>query len=113
MPRYNNPKKTVRYSNEFKLKAVLLSLRDDMMSKDVAESLDIHPFMLSRWRKEYREGKIKEDKRKKPMNLDFSKSDSVRIRELEKQVAMLNEENQILKKWQRFLAEQRRNASNI
>ena len=33
--------------------------------KDVAQALDIHPFMLSSWRKEYREGKIVADKRKK------------------------------------------------
>lgn len=27
--------------------------------QDVAEALDIHPFMLSRWRREAREGRIK------------------------------------------------------
>jgi len=30
--------------------------------KEVAEALDIHPFMLSRWRKEYKEGIIVADK---------------------------------------------------
>lgn len=29
-----------------------------MLIQDVAEALDIHPFMLSRWRKEVRESKI-------------------------------------------------------
>ena len=28
---------------------------DDIKIKDVATTLDIHPFMLSRWRKEYQE----------------------------------------------------------
>ncbi|KPZ68552.1 hypothetical protein AN944_03535 [Shewanella sp. P1-14-1] len=28
------------------------------MSKDVALALDIHPLMLSHWRKEYEEGKF-------------------------------------------------------
>ena len=59
MPRYTQPRKTWFYTVNFKIKAVELSLRDDVMSKDVAEALDIHPLMLSRWRKEYREGKFK------------------------------------------------------
>ena len=59
MPRYTQPKKTWFYPVDFKVKAVELSLKDDVMSKDVAQVLDIHPLMLSRWRKEYREGKFK------------------------------------------------------
>ena len=112
MPRYNNPKKTRKYSTEFKIKAVLLSLQEDVQVKDAAESLDIHPFMLSRWRKEFREGKIKVDKRKKPPKPKLIKSENARIHELEKEIAWLKEENEILKKWQRFLAEQKRSASN-
>jgi len=65
MPRYNNHKKTNRYTQEFKSKPVLLSHLTGVQVKDVAQALDIHPFMLSRWRKEYREGKILADKRKK------------------------------------------------
>jgi transposase len=64
MPRYNNSKKTYKYSLEFKSKAVQLSHLKGIQVKDVAEALGIHPFMLSRWRKEYREGKILADKRK-------------------------------------------------
>jgi len=56
MPRYTQPRKTWKYSKEFNLKAVKLSLCEDMHIKDVALGLGIHPFMLSRWRKEYREG---------------------------------------------------------
>ena len=37
-----------RHSDEFKLTAVKLSELPDVLVKDVAESLDIHPFMLSR-----------------------------------------------------------------
>jgi len=65
MPRYNNPRKTWRYTNEFKVKAVQLSYLDGVQIKKVAETLDIHPFMPSRWRKEYRDGKIVADKRQK------------------------------------------------
>ncbi len=48
MPRYTQPKKTWFYPVYFKIKAVELSLKDDVMSKDVAQTLDIHPLMLSR-----------------------------------------------------------------
>ena len=56
MPAYITGKKTQRYSVKFKVKAVVWSLDPDRSVKEVAEALDIHPFMLSRWRKEYREG---------------------------------------------------------
>ena len=65
MPKYTNPRKTWHYLNEFKVKAVQLSLLEGVQVKDVAGTLDIHPFMLSRWRKEYREGILVADKRKK------------------------------------------------
>ncbi len=63
MPRYNNPRKTWQYTNEFKVKAVQLTYLENVQVKQIAETLDIHPFMLSRWRKKYREGKIVADKR--------------------------------------------------
>lgn len=65
MPKYNNPRKTWFYSNEFKIKAVKLSYQPDIQSKQVADGLGIHPLMLSRWRKEYREGKIQGDGKKR------------------------------------------------
>ena len=48
----------IRYSSEFKVTAVKLSSLPGVSIQDVARELDIHPFMLSRWRKEVREGKI-------------------------------------------------------
>lgn len=39
-------------------KAVELSRPEDVRVQDVARTLNIHLFMLSRWRKEYRKGKI-------------------------------------------------------
>jgi transposase len=56
MPRYKHPRKTWVYSTEFKIKAVKLSSDPNYKIGDVAEGLGIHPFMLSRWRKEYRDG---------------------------------------------------------
>ena len=106
MPRYTQPRRTWHYLNEFKVKAVQLSLLEGVQVQEVAKTLDIHPFMLSRWRKEYREGKLVADKRKKiiPMTKDKRKLD--RVKELEKENARLRQENDLLKKWQRYLAEE-------
>jgi len=106
MPRYNQPRKTWQYTNEFKAKAVELSHLDDVKIKDVANTLDIHPFMLSRWRKEYREGKIVGGKNQKVTSLSGEKKELDRLKKLEKENARLRKENDLLKKWQRYLAEQ-------
>ena len=53
MPKVNNPRRTWKYKNEFKGKAVQLSLQEGVQVKEVSQTLDIRPFMLSRWRKEY------------------------------------------------------------
>ena len=108
MPRYNQPRKTWRYSNEFKAKAVELTYLEDIKIKDVAATLDIHPFMLSRWRKEYREGKIVSDK-KKVSSFSKESQEMDRLKKLEKENARLKQENDLLKKWQRYLAEQHQN----
>ena len=109
MPKSKYPKKTWKYSNEFKAKAVRLTFLKDVKVKDIAESLDIHPFMLSRWRKEYREGKIVVDKRKTE-RLYKEKGGLDRIKRLEQENLRLRRENDLLKKWQRYLAERHQNA---
>nr|WP_184674055.1 transposase [Rhodanobacter sp. A1T4] len=57
MPR-PGPRTTYRYTQEFKATAVRLSELPGVAVQDVAASLYIHPFMLSRWRKQAREGVI-------------------------------------------------------
>jgi len=52
------PRTTNKCSERIKATAVRLSRLPGVAVQDVAESLYIHPFMLSRWRKEAREGKI-------------------------------------------------------
>jgi len=54
----SRPPRTHRYSMQFKATAVRLSELPDVLIQDVAAALDIHPFMLSRWRKQAREGLI-------------------------------------------------------
>ena len=106
------PKKTWSYTADFKVKAVKLSYQPNVQVKQVAEALDIHPFMLSRWRKEYREGKLQGDglrrvgvsKKKVTSGKQLSE-----FEKLKKENARLKKENDLLKKWQRYLAEQHQN----
>ena len=107
MPRFTQHKRTSKYTNEFKSKAVQLSLMDGVEVQAVALTLDIHPFMLSRWRKEYREGKIVADDDVKLVSLNQDKEKLDELKRLRKENARLMQENDLLKKWQRFLAEQR------
>ena len=59
MGRPKGPKKVHRYTVEFKIQAVRLSLHPEIQMQDVAHALDIHPFMLSKWKKDYRECRLK------------------------------------------------------
>lgn len=109
MPKYNNPRKTWVYSNEFKHKAVKLTLVPDNKVKDIAEGLGIHPMMLSRWRKEYRDGVLQGDGQIRKAMSKKKKSPTQKITELarlKKENARLQQENDLLKKWQQYLAEQ-------
>lgn len=113
MPRYNQPRKTWQYTNDFKVKAVKLSLQDDIQVKQIAEGLGIHPMMLSRWRKEYRDGKLKGYNKKRDdvkiiKNSVSDKELTENIR-LKKENERLKKENDLLKKWQRYLADQHQN----
>ena len=72
-----------------------------------------HPFMLSRWRKEFRDGKygpMKSTAKPSTPNAQLKEQDE--LKKLRKRIAELEEENDILKKWQRFQAEERRKSSD-
>ena len=92
------------YGIEFKLRAVQLSNQPGVLVKDVAESLDIHPFMLSKWRKQVRDGELNG----KPPPIDPAPvAELQRLREVEKQFKRLQMEHDLLKKVIRFAAEQK------
>jgi transposase len=102
-------RKINQYSEEFKATAVGLSSLPGVLIQDVANSLDIHPFMLSRWRKEMREGMIVAKK----VNLEPQrKAELKRLREVERQYKLLQEEHAILKKAIRFASERRQKSSS-
>lgn len=89
------PRSTYKYTDKFKATAVKLSQLPGVRSKDVAESLCIHPFMLSRWRKEMREGSIVS----KGSDLDLETAAELkRLKKLEKAYKQLQVEHDLLKK---------------
>jgi transposase len=99
------PQKIHRYGIGFKLKAVQMSNQPGVLIKDVAESLCIHPFMLSRWRKQVRDGELVG----KAAPLDVaSVAELQRLREVEQQFKRLQMEHELLKKAIRFASDRRR-----
>ena len=102
------PVKIKQYTSEFKLRAVQLSSQPGVLIKDVAESLDIHPFMLSKWRKQVRDGELAG----KPPPIEPSAvSELQRLRAVEKQFKRLQMEHDLLKKSIRFVSELRAKSS--
>jgi transposase len=129
------PKKVHRYTIEFKVQAVRLSLHPEIETQDVAHALDIHPFMLSKWKKDYREGKLrpaaeaaglslpkilrepKADPEKKTLKRQVKQLEAkvearTQVRSLERKLAALEVEHDLLKKAIRFNIERRRRSSS-
>jgi transposase len=102
------PRKVERYGDRFKATAVKLSSLPGVRIKDVAAALDIHPFMLSLWRKQVRDGVIVA----RAAKLDVkTKAELKRLKELERNYKVLREEHELLKKAIRFASEQRKKSS--
>ena len=76
-----------------------MSNQPGVLIKDVAESLCIHPFMLSHWRKEVRDGEWVG--RSAPLDAK-SVTELQRLREAEQQFKRLKMEHDLLKKAIRF-----------
>jgi transposase len=129
------PKKVHRYSLEFKIQAVRLANHPDIQTQDVAHALDIHPFMLSKWKKDYREGKLKaapeevvaglpkvlrhpgSDAEKRALKrrvkqLEAKVEARREVRALQRKLAALEVEHDLLKKAIRFNIERRRRSSS-
>lgn len=89
------PRTTNRYSAHFKATAVRLSQLPGVRVNDVAASLSIHPFMLSRWRKQAREGLILT----KTVEIDKDVAAELKeLRKLKKDYERLKLEHGLLKK---------------
>ena len=96
------PQKINRYGEAFKLNAVAMSNQPGVLVKDVAEALCIHPFMLSKWRKQVRDGVLKG---KAPTLDTASVTELQRLRDLERQHKRLVMEHDLLKKAIRFASD--------
>ena len=111
MPR-SGPRTVRRYSEEFKLTAVRLSEQPGIQVKTVAAALAIHPFMLSKWRKDARDGVLRASQpapaaplpRKVARELAY-------LEELERKYAELQEEHELRKKVIRFSSARQPTAS--
>jgi len=88
------PRTTRRYSDEFKAGAVRLSELPGVEVQDVATSLCIHPFMLSRWRKQAREGQIVTKGIETEKDIE---SELQELREIKKAYERLKVEHDLLK----------------
>lgn len=100
-----------RYSDEFKATAIKLSEVNGVLARDVAQALDIHELMLSRWKKELREGKIVA--KIKDIKLDPKQSAELkRLRQVEREYKLLQEEHELLKKAIQFSLEQKKKSSS-
>lgn len=100
----SGPRTTRRYTEEFKATAVRLSRLPGVQVQDVAASLCIHPFMLSRWRKQAREGHIVARK------VDIGKEKAAELKELRKvkrDYERLKLEHEILKKAIEFTSQRK------
>jgi transposase len=96
MPRAGRPK-VRQYSLEFKLKAVKLSQLPGVEVQAVADALEIHPFMLSRWRKEARDGVLR-GRVALPTAVKVPPASQVkRLQALQRKYAVLEEEHALLK----------------
>jgi len=105
MARMKGPRKVRQYTAEFKLKAVKLSQIEGVLVQDVADALEIHPFMLSKWRKQVREGLIKARVSIAPAAR--TQRQVQQLARLKSQYALLQEEHALLKKAIRFCSAQR------
>ena len=102
------PRKIEKYGERFKATAVKLSSLPGVLIQDVASALDIHPFMLSLWRRQVREGVIVA----RASKLDVETTAELRrLRELERRYKVLKEEHELLKKAIRFASDRKRKSS--
>lgn len=81
------------YTREFKLEAVRLSLEAGRAGADIARELGIHPNVLYRWRKEY----LADNAESFPGQGKMKASDE-EVARLRREVALLREDREILKK---------------
>jgi transposase len=102
------PRTTNQYSERFKATAVRLSQLRGVSVQEVAESLYIHPFMLSRWRKQAREGQIV------TKGVEINKASAAelkKLRKIKRDYERLKIEHELLKKAIEFTSKRKQTSS--
>jgi transposase len=111
-----------RYTLDFKLQAVKLANHPKVRAIDIAESLGIHTVMLYRWQMEFRNGDLRASKYMEPHKPSVKRRSirttsetatkdelakaNKKIKTLERALANRTEELDLLKKAERFFAQQ-------
>ena len=85
-------------TTDFKLTAIRLAQHLNVQTKDVAATLGIHPFMLSRWKKEHKEGVFEGPVHESIKGVEETVLEQKSVRKLRKRVHKLELENALLKK---------------
>jgi transposase len=108
MPK-SGPRTVRKYSDEFKLTAVRMSQQPGIQVKTVAAALEIHPFMLSKWRKDAGDGRLRGRARAAPPS--GLAREIAQLQALERKYAALEEEHDLLKIAIRFCSARRATSS--
>lgn len=115
MAKIKSETRVLEYSKDFKVMVVNLTHLEGVQIKTLSDCMGLHPLMVSRWRKEVRDGKlVADDSRRVQMTLKAPsnlKKTGDKTTQLEKEIRRLKKENNLLKKWQRYLAETRQKDS--
>lgn len=118
MAKILSEKRVIEYSVEYKLKVIALTERLDVKTTEIADVLDLHPMMVYRWRQEHREGKfVSQLTRRISMTKESpdgpeSEKEKSELKQLRRKVAELEKENDFLKKWDRYLKDQKQRDSD-
>lgn len=94
-------KKRTRFTREFKLEAVRLSMEDGRSGASVAKELGITRNMLYRWRKE-----LLEDSEEAFRGQGNMKAGDEEVARLRREIASLREDREILKKALAFFSKE-------
>jgi len=103
------PRTIKQYSDRFKATAVKLSHLPGVSVNDVANSLYIHPFILSKWRAQVRDGEIVSK------GIELNKDEVAELKELrklKKAHERLKMEHELLKKAIEFTSQKRATSSS-
>lgn len=89
------------YNYQFKHTAVSVANHPDIQTQAVAEALRIHPFMLSRWKKQMRDGALENNDQEARSRDELLKAQE-KIKKLERELKRVRDENAVLKKAERI-----------